>query len=174
MELKRKERKEIKISPVYSRTLITRKIIFPITSIGKNLNEIIEQYISFNYEGKCSIEGFIKPNSTKINTYSSGIIKKGNQVSFDVIFECEVCFPVEGTIITCIAKENTKAGIKAESVYENPSPIIAFIAKDHNISNSYFSTIKENDIINVRVIGQRFELNDQYVSVIGMLVKPKT
>jgi hypothetical protein len=36
-----------------------------------------------------------------------------------------------------------------------------------------FNDIKVGDIINVRVIGQRFELNDKYVSVIGELVKEK-
>jgi hypothetical protein len=29
------------------------------------------------------------------------------------------------------------------------------------------------DIITVRVIGQRFELNDKYISIIGELVKEK-
>ena len=32
---------------------------------------------------------------------------------------------------------------------------------------------KEGDKINVRIIGQRFELNDKYVSIIGELVKEK-
>ena len=32
---------------------------------------------------------------------------------------------------------------------------------------------KEGDKINVRVIGQRFELNDKFVSIIGELVKEK-
>jgi hypothetical protein len=36
-----------------------------------------------------------------------------------------------------------------------------------------FNDIKVGDIINVSVIGQRFELNDKYVSVIGKLVKDK-
>ena len=164
---------EFKISSIYFRSLITRNIILPITSIGKNLKETIENSISFNFEGKCIVEGFVKPNSSKIITYSSGIIEKGNLISFDVVFECDICFPVEGTLISCIARENTKAGIKAESSHEKPSPVIVFIAKDHHYSNSYFSEIKEGDKINVRVIGQRFELNDKFVSVLGELVKPK-
>jgi len=32
---------------------------------------------------------------------------------------------------------------------------------------------KEGDIINVRIIGQRFELNDKYISVIATLIEPK-
>ena len=165
------KKKEFKLASIYSRSIISRNIVLPITAIGKNLKQTIEEYISFNFEGKCVVEGFIKPNSSKIITYSSGTIKRGNMVAFDAVFECEVCFPVEGTIISCIAKNNTKAGITAESADEKPTPVIVFIARDHHYSSSQFNEIKEGDKINVRVIGQRFELNDKCVSVIGELMK---
>lgn len=170
------KKKEIILSSIYSRSIINRTISIPITLIGKNLKQVIEEYISFHYEGKCVVEGFIKPQSTKIITYSSGTIKKGNYVSFDIIFECQICFPVEGTIISCIAKTNTKAGITAESADEKPSPTIVFIARDHHYYSSQFNDVKEGDKINVKVIGQRFELNDKFVSIIGELIrqqKPK-
>ena len=168
-----KKRKETRIQTVYSRCLITRKIVLPITTIGKNLKENIEENIKANFEGKCVVEGYIKPNSSKIISYSSGIIQRGNSVLFDVVFECDVCFPVEGMLITCVAKNITKAGIRAESDSEVPSPIVVFIAKDHHYSASHFADVKEGDKITVRVIGQRFELNDKYISIIGELVKEK-
>jgi DNA-directed RNA polymerase subunit E'/Rpb7 len=169
------KKKEIKLSSIYSRAIINRNILLPINVIGKNLKQIMEEYISFHYEGKCIVEGFIKPYSTKIITYSSGTIKRGNFVSFDIVFECQICFPVEGTIITCIAKTNTKAGITAESADEKPSPVLIFIARDHHYYSSQFNEIKEGDKINIRVIGQRFELNDKFISIIGELIRePKS
>jgi len=165
------KKKEFVLSSIYSRSIINRTISLPITVIGNNLKQIIEEFISFHYEGKCLVEGFIKPQSTKIITYSSGTIKRGNYVSFDVVFECQVCFPVEGTIISCLAKTNTKAGITAESADEKPSPIIVFIARDHHYYSSQFNEIKEGDKINIKVIGQRFELNDKFVSIIGELIR---
>ena len=167
------KRREVKISSVYSRCLITRNVVLPITAVGKNILEVIEQNVSINFEGKCIVEGFVKPESTKIITYSSGIINRGINISFQVVFECDVCFPVEGMLISCVAKNITKAGIRADSADAVPSPVIVFVAKDHNYSNDLFSEIKEGDKFNVRVIGQRFELNDKYVSIIGELVKPK-
>jgi DNA-directed RNA polymerase subunit E'/Rpb7 len=172
-QTQQKKRKETRFQSVYSRCLLTRKIVLPITTIGKNLKENIEENIKANFEGKCVVEGYIKPNSSKIISYSSGIIQKGNNVLFDVVFECDVCFPIEGMLITCVAKNITKAGIRAESDTEVPSPIVVFVAKDHHYSVSYFAEIKEGDKINVRVIGQRFELNDKYISIIGELVKEK-
>lgn len=167
------KRKETKLTTIYSRCLITRNIVLPITNIGKNIKEVIEENIKSNFESKCLVEGFIKPNSAKIITYSSGIIYRGSSVSFEVIFECEVCFPVEGMLVSCVAKNITKAGIRAESATEVPSPVVVFIAKDHHYNVSHFNDVKEGDKINVRVIGQRFELNDKFVSIIGELVKEK-
>jgi len=172
-QIQQKKRRENKIHSVYSRCLINRKIVLPITSIGKNLQEVVEENIKTNFEGKCVVEGYIKPNSCKIITYSSGIIQRGNNISFEAVFECDVCFPIEGMIISCVAKNITKAGIRAESATDVPSPVVVFIAKDHHFNAPYFAEIQEGDKISVRVIGQRFELNDKYISIIGELIKEK-
>jgi hypothetical protein len=50
---------------------------------------------------------------------------------------------------------------------------VVFIARDHNYNNEQFSDVNVGDKFNVRVIGQRFELNDKYISIIAELVKPK-
>jgi hypothetical protein len=161
------------ITSIYSRGLITRNVTLSITNIGKNIKETLEKTIAFNFEGKCLVEGFIKPNSSKIITYSSGLIERGNLISFEIIFECDICFPVEGTKISCIAKNITKAGIRAESAFDVPSPIVVFIARDHHYNMAEFAAVKEDDKFTVRVIGQRFELNDKFISIIGELVKEK-
>ena len=166
-----KKRRDTKLETIYSRGLITRKIVLPINTIGKNIREVIEQNIQNSFEGKCIAEGYIKPESAKIISYSSGVVDRGNYVNFEIVFECDVCFPVEGMLIQCVAKNITKAGVRAESANEFPSPVVVFIAKDHHYSVANFADIKEGDKITARVIGQRFELNDKYVSIIGELVK---
>ena len=167
------KRRDAAINPIYSRCLISRKIILPITAVGGNIKDIIEKSVSEKFEGRCLVEGFVKPNSSKVISYSCGTIEKGIYILFEVVFECEVCFPVEGAKISCIAKNITKAGIRAESADSIPSPVVVFIARDHHYNHQYFSTIQEGDKFAVRVIGQRFELNDKYVSVIGEVLVPK-
>ena len=81
-----KKKRDNRIQTVYSRCLLNRKISLPITTIGKNLRETIEENIKINFEGKCVVEGYIKPNSSKIITYSSGTVQRGNFVSFEIIF----------------------------------------------------------------------------------------
>jgi DNA-directed RNA polymerase subunit E'/Rpb7 len=153
----------------YSRCLLTSKIVLPITSIGKNLDDIIQSYISDTVEGKCVVEGFVKPSSSKVIRYSSGTIENGSNVSFEVVFECDVCFPVEGMILSCVIKNIVKSGIRAVSKTDDPSPFVVFVLNDH--ANGGLNQYSEKDEILVSVIGQRFELNDKMISVIGKIKK---
>ena len=72
-------------------------------------------------------------------------------------------------ILDCIVKSITKVGFRAE-INESVSPLVIFIARDHHFDNELFSKIKENDSIKVKVLGQRYELNNKFISVIAELV----
>lgn len=160
-------KKKIKLSNIYSNSILTKKIYVNTKNIGIDLNNVFKQIIKNNYEGRCSVDGYIVPESINIITYSAGCIE-GDKVSFEIVFECSICNPREGMILSCIAKNITKAGIRAE-IADNFNPLIIFIARDHNYQSTKFSEIKENDEIKVRVIGHRYELNDRHISVIAEL-----
>jgi DNA-directed RNA polymerase subunit E'/Rpb7 len=164
--------KKNEVRGVYSRSLITKKVTLSIMNVGKNLRETLETSLRQSIEGKCILEGFVRTGSIKIVTHSSGVVQSSN-VMFEVVFECDVCYPVEGMLLNCIAKNITKAGIRADSASETPSPFVVFVARDHHYMLPYFSSIEENTKFVARVIGQRFELNDKYVSIIAELVEPK-
>ena len=168
--MKKDSRKKKEVG-VYMTNLLTRKIHLPFHNIGKHIKDTLEKIIKSQIEGKCSIEGFVKPNSTKVLTYSSGILVE-NYVMFEVMFECLVCCPVEGMVIKCNVKNMTQAGIRA-LINEEKSPVVIYVSRDHHYNNTYFNSIKENDEITIRVIGQRYELNDEHVSIIGEIVEPK-
>ena len=153
---------------LYNLILINKTIHVSINNVGSNIKETLEKVIASQIEGKCIVEGYIKPKSIEVITFSSGLVNSSN-IIFEVIFQCYVCSPVEGMYINCIAKHINKAGIRAE-VKEIPSPVVIFIARDHNYSSPLFSQVKENDNITIRVIGQRFELNDTYISIIAEIV----
>ena len=153
---------------LYIKNIISKKLSVPIKYVGTNIAEILEQILSNNFEGKCCIEGYVKRGSVKIITFSSGTIS-GNCVIFTVVFEYLVCSPPQGMRISCAVKNITNAGILAHVDEGEYSPLNIFIARDHHYNIPYFSELKESDTIMVRVIGQRFELNDPFVSVIGEL-----
>jgi len=162
---------------VYTNSALTMKVSLSISEVGKNIKQNLEYVISKKTEGRCIKEGFVKPNSIRLLTYSSGAVQ-GDVIVFETVFECKLCNPVEGMNITdCVAKTITKAGIHAEVIdQDGVIPVTIFIARDHHYYSSQFNDVKEGDKINIRVIGQRFELNDKFVSIIGELVreqKPK-
>ena len=154
---------EKKLEDIYSDALLTHVLEIPMNVVGSGIKDKLEKKLRATIEGKCISEGYIKPNSVKVLTYSSGKIYDGNKIHFETTFECNICLPVEGMIMNCVAKNITKAGIRAD--IESPdgdSPVVIFIARDHHYNSDYFSSVKENDKIKIRVIGQRFELNDNF------------
>lgn len=152
------------------RSLLTQKIVLNYNEINNDIYNILEAKIKNFNENKCIKEGFIKNNSVKLLTYSSGELF-GNKVLFECVFECLITNPVESTLINCVAKSLTKVGVRAELELEDgSSPYIIFIARDHHYNNEMFSQIKENDILQVRILGQRYELNDKFISIIAELI----
>ena len=157
-------------SHVYIRSLLTQKTVLKYDEVNADLFNILEMKIKKLNEGKCVKEGYVKNNSVKLLTYSSGELFD-NKILFECVFECLITNPVESTLIYCITKSITKVGVRAELIVDDEvSPYIVFIARDHHYDNESFSHIKENDIIQVRILGQRYELNDKYISIIAELI----
>jgi DNA-directed RNA polymerase subunit E'/Rpb7 len=164
-----------KINNLYNKTIITKKINRPMRNITtiinktEDLKKYMEQVIDKEISDKCIVEGYIKPNSITVLSHSNGI-QENQSIKFQVVFECLVCNPSEGQHINCVAKNITKAGIRAE-VDDEHNPLIIFVARDHNYLNKLFSNIKNEQQIVVRIIGSRFELNDVKISLVGEIVK---
>lgn len=156
---------------------IRRTLSVPFYKITKStiIVQLLRTELAKMVEGRCSIEGYICPNSVSISSYSCGTLAAAN-VHFDIIADCMICYPDENTVIKCIARTITHAGIRAGARYlasGQVSPIEVFLSRDmHNASSSseLFSRIEENDVLTVRIIGRRFVLHDTHVTIIAMLL----
>lgn len=155
-------------STIFNESILEKKITIPFQMVGSNLKQLLENKLSKKYEDKCIEEGFVKKNTIQVINYSGGEIF-GNDITFDVVFSCDICLPVENMIITGEVQNITKAGIKAQLHNYEKSPLVIFISRDHHYDDATFSNIAENDIISVKIIGHRFELYDSYISVIAEL-----
>lgn len=153
---------------IYIKSLLHTKITVDFKNVDNNIYNKLQKILKKKYEGICLDEGFIKPDSINILSYSCGELN-ANYVTYDVVYECLIANAVEGMKLSCIVKTITKIGIRAE-LNDIISPFIIFIARDHSYNNNLFSKINENDIINVKVIGQRYELNNKFISVIAELI----
>jgi len=170
-ELQTKKRK-LKIIDIFTPVICEEIINLDIKYVTQNVKETLRKKISEKFEGTCCKYGYVKPDSLSIQNYSAGIINN-DYILFTCTVEMLVCSPVEGMVIECQVQNITKAGIRAEIHKYNPSPLVIFIARDHHFQNAYFNSINENDVIYIKVIGSRFELNDKYISVIAEIIVPK-
>uniref|UniRef100_A0A6C0JU98 S1 motif domain-containing protein n=1 Tax=viral metagenome TaxID=1070528 RepID=A0A6C0JU98_9ZZZZ len=162
-------RKQIRGNQIFSQAIIHHRLSLSIVYIDGNIKQTLQDKIEFDIGGKCIVDGFVKTGSCKVLSYSCGRLQ-GSDVTFDVVLECLICCPVEGMIIDCVAKFITEtAGIKAE-LESSPSPLILYIARDHHYKHAEFNNVRIGDKLKAKIIGQRYELNDTYISIIAELV----
>lgn len=142
------------------------------------MEDHLNQVVSSEIDGRCIVEGFVKPGSCKLRSHSIGTFAAGN-IRFDLEIECMMCCPKEGAIMNCIAKTVTQAGIRAHAC-ATPSPVVIYISREMHDATSVKSriitnhtvsmdSIKPGDVVQIRVVGRRFELNDKHVSIVGEL-----
>ena len=154
---------------------IKRTLSIPFYKINKNVNitHLLKTELAKSIEGRCSVEGYISPNSVSICSHSCGTLAAAN-INFDITADCLICFPHEHTVIKCVAKTITQAGIRGGAMglqHGHVSPIEVFLSRDMNYQmRDLFSRIEENDILTVEIIGRRFVLHDSHVTIIAMLL----
>jgi len=149
---------------LFCENILQREVLVDFRRVGNDIEDVLLNKLR-NIEGKCCTEGYIRPKSIELLTYSSGICTN-MYVKFMVTFKCLVCLPVTNTIIRVNALNKTKAGIRAES-RDPVSPIDVFVTRDHNIHYESYNRINVGDTFSVKIIGHRFELNDTKISIIA-------
>lgn len=167
--MQRQKKDDRRIYDPYIASVLSMKVVLPITAIGSSIKQNLEKVIRSKTEGKCIVEGFVRPDSVAIMTYSAGKVMSGS-VEFQTTYECMICHPVEGMLVNCNCITITKAGIHAEVVDKKGNvPITVFLARDHHINHHLFETVSESSKLVVSIIGVRFELNDANICAIGKL-----
>jgi len=152
---------------LYQTQLISEKILIPFNKIGKDMETYFKSYAETYIEGKCRNEGYIDIGKTKVIKYSAGLLQ-GSNVEFTVIYEVNTCLPYEDMEISCIVKNINKIGVRCIIKEEN-NPMNIFISKEHN-THVDLDTYHEDNIIKVKVLGHRFELNDKFISIIAEII----
>ena len=151
---------------LYQSAVLTRELRIPMTQVGGNVMKLMEVSLR-KYEGKCSTEGYIKKGSIKVIHHSCGVVQ-GIDILIEVVFECKLTLPLVGQPLECIVESNTKAGIKAR-LDANESPFVIFLARDHHYQHITFSDLKEGNKLKVKIIGTRYEINDDKISVLAVI-----
>ena len=152
---------------LFNSQMIHERILVPYVRLGKDMKSYFQSYIETHIEGKCRNEGYIKPDSSKVIQYSAGLLY-GSNVEFIVVFEVQACMPYEDMELKCIVKNINKIGIRCV-IQEEDNPMNIFVSNEHN-AHVDMDSYNENDVINVKVLGHRFELNDTFISIIAEII----
>merc|ERR1711935_777644 len=140
--------------------------------IGDNIDDILLDKLKKKVEGKCDRNGYIRHDSVKILKRSMGHIIQGNfngSCNFRINYLVDICRPVEGMIIKGIIRNLNKMGLFCEVHDIEPSPLSIILAKQHHLNDSDFEKKKLDDVINIEIIGIKFNYNDNQISCIGRL-----
>ncbi len=154
------------MDPLFERRELSKKVHIHSKFLQKNMQASILAQLKMNYEGRCSPEGFIQPNSVVIVDYSLGrtnYIKGG--VDYDVKFQADVCMPHTGQKFKAPVTVRSKVGIHAET-----PPIKVLVPRDLHIGNEEFEGVKVGEEIEFEVIGSQFKQQDKEIVVVARLL----
>ena len=156
---------------LFIQSVLSRRLHFSITQLqGVNFDTFVQSQAKLQFENVCIDEGFVRPNSLKVISVSTGILNK-TKISFEVMFECEIFYPMNEAIIFCKAVSSTKAGVRAISANEDISPFVAFITREHNLNDKDYLKLEKNETFYASILASRYELNDKQVSIIGKFAR---
>jgi len=151
---------------MFSNMIIEEQILVPFKFCASP-DKYFMSYAKNQLEGKCRKEGYISIHSMSLETYSGGLLF-ADSVSFDVRFHADVCNPSIDSVTECKIINNTKIGIRG--IYqETDNPIIFFVSREHNPKKN-FDEYFIGQMLPVKIIGTRFELNDTSISSISEII----
>ena len=162
-----------KTSSLYHKEILDKTLFIKPKDINKNINDIIQKTLENTVEGVCVKEGFIKSNSSRIIARTEG---KMNVATFDgniiynVKYEVDICNPMEEQVIECIVADNNKSIVSAYIEDVEKSPLNIILARQHHTGNKEFISLKNGDVVRIKIISKLFEYLDKQILVIGQFL----
>jgi DNA-directed RNA polymerase subunit E'/Rpb7 len=152
---------------MYERRELVRTLSVPSKYIQRSIQTSLLTQLKGKVEGRCGMEGYIRPDSVTLLEHSLGRISLVSEgVHYRVKFQADICSPHPGQVFQAPVMFRSKIGVHAEL-----SPLKILLPRDLHIGNEEFEQILEKDTIEFEVLGSQFQQNDQHVFVLGKLVK---
>jgi ribA/ribD-fused uncharacterized protein len=150
-----------------------------------NINAAVVSKLAEKMEGKCSLHGWVVPNTIKILSRSMGYVEKGRftgDIVFHVQAEAKVYNPASGSHIVCEVTGNNMMGMyvtykvpkqekdkKTKTILTTKVDAIKVILpRDLHIGDEAFSKIQIGERVNVEIKKSRFQVNDAFILSVGV------
>lgn len=150
------------------KVILKETVILTPNEINYDINKNIMNYLKINLEKKCNQYGYILKIENIIKK-SQGLIMPhdftGN-IKFQVLVECEAYRPREADIIRdCKINMINKIGIFASKDFLN----IIITSRNNILPDDYNEKYKIGQLINVFVLGSKFDLYDNKITILGKI-----
>jgi DNA-directed RNA polymerase subunit E'/Rpb7 len=158
---------------LYKTLLLDEYIYINPRELNHKIDDIILLKLERKVQGICIKYGYIMPNTIEIKTRSLGMI---NNASFDgkttykIKYTANVCNPMNNQILQCIVGNIDKSQVICYIDKPETSPLEIYLFKHNHVGNVEFSTLKENDIINVKICGSKWEYKDTQIHSIALFI----
>jgi DNA-directed RNA polymerase subunit E'/Rpb7 len=153
------------MDPVFERRELKRSVHIHASNLQRSIHVSLLAQLRMNYEGVCTPEGFIQRRSITIVEHSLGrvnLIKGG--LDYTVKFQADVCMPHPGQVFRGVVMLKSKIGLHAELL-----PMKVLLPRDLHIGNAEFDDVKENQEVEFKVVGSRFQQGDDSIVVLATL-----
>ena len=152
--------------------LLLEEYIYVIPSeLYKNIDTIILSKLKKKNEGKCyGNYGYIMPNTVEITKRSVGLINNSSfdgKITYKVNYIANVCKPCDNIIVKCIVTSIDKSQIICYIDNKETSPLEIYLFKHNHQGSDEFLTLKEGDIVNVKIGGSKSQHKDTQIVCIA-------
>jgi DNA-directed RNA polymerase subunit E'/Rpb7 len=153
--------------PLFERRSLTRSVHITAPHIQRNILASLSAQLNTKYAGTCIPEGYVRKGSIAIEEYSLGRVNlvKGGLDFTAVKFQADICMPHPGQVFRAKVVLKSKIGLHAEV-----SPISVLLPRDLHIGNEAFDAVVEDQEIEFKVVGSRFQQNNDTIDVLGTLL----
>lgn len=131
-------------------------------------NKLLQKLIDL-HSSKCNANGYVKPNSIELVARSAGAAENG-RFTGNYVYDCkmksDVLYPKGGMEMKVQVIKVTKMGLYA--VFEEA--IRFLIPRDLHLGSKRFDSIREGEVITVRLERSEIKANGEFITAIGKLV----
>ena len=149
---------------------ILNRIVLKSYELGSNIDKLLLKNIKHTFEKKCNKDGYIV-QINNIKKRSSGKIIPNDfsgNMYFLVLFSAVISNPQKGDIINnCKIVMINKIGIFAEK--DHLTIIITSRQENFEKGINYMEKYKVNQLINIQVLGKKFNLGDNKITILGKI-----
>ena len=143
--------------------------------VQTSIKNIIEEKLRLKHEGFCNGNGYVRKGSIKLIAKSMGVAENG-RFTGNFLYDCKVSadvyYPVANSLVDVrILRKNAMAAyaVLSAGADDVDEAMQVNIPRDLHLKSPEFEAIEPNQIVKIRILKSRFQINDRFIIAVGRL-----